>query len=234
MVQIRKQVHLAFGVAVAGLIGTVGLLGPAAPAQAVPSDVNWDAIARCESGGNWRINTGNGYYGGLQFSRGTWRAYGGTRYARTANRATKGEQIRVAERVLRGQGIRAWPHCGRRANVKVSRKAVRKSPVRAVRKAPVRVVRETPARTVPAAPVRIVREAPTRVVRTAASRSAVLQSATVTPGSGTRTYIVRRGDTLARIASRHHVAGGWRALYRVNDDVLSSPHRLFVGQRIKL
>ncbi|WP_229076078.1 transglycosylase family protein [Actinoplanes sp. DH11] len=199
MVQIRKHVHVAFGVAVAGLVGTVGLLGPSAPAQAVPSDVNWDAVARCESGGNWRINTGNGYYGGLQFSRSTWRAYGGTRYARTANQATKTEQIRVAERVLRGQGIGAWPSCGRRANVKVSRKAV-------------------------------VRKAPARTVRAAAGRTATLRSAT----AGTRSYVVRRGDTLARIANRHDVSGGWRALYRANADVLRSPHRVFVGQRIRL
>ncbi|MEU4562217.1 transglycosylase family protein [Actinoplanes sp. NPDC023936] len=227
MVQIRKQVHLAFGVAVAGLVGTVGLLGPAAPAQAVSSEVNWDAIARCESGGNWRINTGNGYYGGLQFSRGTWRAYGGTRYARTANRATKVEQIRVAERVLRGQGIGAWPHCGKRANVKVSRKAVRKSPARVVRPTVDRAAADRSAAD---------RSAAGRLAagRGAAGRGVVLQSATATPRSGTRTYVVRRGDTLARIASRHHVAGGWRALYRFNDDVLSSPHRLFVGQRIKL
>ncbi|MEU4693094.1 transglycosylase family protein [Actinoplanes sp. NPDC023714] len=210
MVQIRKQVNLAFGLAVAGLVGSVGLLGAAAPAQAVPADVNWDAVAHCESGGNWRINTGNGYYGGLQFSRSTWRAYGGTRYARTANQATKVEQIRVAERVLRGQGIGAWPHCGKRANVKVSRKAVRKSPARAAR--------STAART----------------VRTAAGRSAALESASVNSRSATRTYVIRRGDTLARIADRHDIAGGWRALYRANDDVLRNPHRVYVGQRIRL
>ncbi|WP_433828236.1 transglycosylase family protein [Actinoplanes sp. CA-015351] len=217
MVQIRKQVHLAIGVAVAGLVGTVGLLGSSVPAHAVPSDVNWDAIARCESGGNWRISTGNGYYGGLQFSHSTWRAYGGARYARTANRATKTEQIRVAERVLRGQGIGAWPTCGKRASVKASRKTVRNSPARTARKAPARVVRNAPA----------------RVVRPAAGGSVVLENA-ISGRSATRTYVVRRGDTLARIASRNDVAGGWRALYRANDDILRSPHRVYVGQRIRL
>jgi LysM repeat protein len=212
MVQIRKQVRLALGVTVAGLIGTVGLLGSAAPVQALPSEVNWDAIAHCESGGNWRINTGNGYYGGLQFSRSTWRAYGGTRYAQHAGQATKTEQIRVAERVLRGQGIGAWPHCGKRANVQASRKAVRKSPARTARSAPSR-------------------PAPSS---TAASGGVVLESAKVTSRSATRTYVIRRGDTLARIASRHAVAGGWRALYRANDDILTNPHRVYVGQRIRL
>jgi resuscitation-promoting factor RpfE len=70
---------------------------------------NWDAVAQCESGGNWGINTGNGYYGGLQFSQSTWEAYGGTGIASNASRE---EQIRVAENVLAGQGIGAWPTCG--------------------------------------------------------------------------------------------------------------------------
>ncbi|MEE2032036.1 transglycosylase family protein [Rhodococcus chondri] len=70
---------------------------------------NWDAVAQCESGGNWGINTGNGYYGGLQFSQSTWQAYGGTGVASNASRE---EQIRVAENVLAGQGIGAWPTCG--------------------------------------------------------------------------------------------------------------------------
>ena len=75
------------------------------------ADVNWDAIAACESGGNWAINTGNGYYGGLQFTLGTWRANGGTGMPHQASRE---EQIRVAENVLQSQGIGAWPSCGSR------------------------------------------------------------------------------------------------------------------------
>ena len=70
-------------------------------------------MALCESGGNWSINTGNGYYGGLQFSMSTWSAFGGTAYAPRADLATKSEQIAVAERVLAVQGAGAWPTCGR-------------------------------------------------------------------------------------------------------------------------
>jgi hypothetical protein len=81
------------------------------PANASP---NWDAIAACESGGNWRINTGNGYQGGLQFAPGTWLSHGGAEYAPSAHLATREEQIAVAERVLATQGIGAWPVCGRR------------------------------------------------------------------------------------------------------------------------
>lgn len=82
-----------------------------APAQATPGGVNWDAVAACESGGNWAINTGNGFYGGLQFTLGTWHANGGSGMPQNASRE---EQIRVAENVLRTQGIGAWPVCGRR------------------------------------------------------------------------------------------------------------------------
>jgi hypothetical protein len=73
--------------------------------------VNWDAIAQCESGGNWAISTGNGYSGGLQFTMGTWHANGGSGSPAGASRE---EQIRVAENVLHSQGIHAWPVCGRR------------------------------------------------------------------------------------------------------------------------
>jgi LysM repeat protein len=74
--------------------------------------VNWSAIAACESGGNWSANTGNGFYGGLQFTEQTWLGYGGGQYAPSANQATESQQIAVAERVLAGQGIGAWPVCG--------------------------------------------------------------------------------------------------------------------------
>jgi len=82
---------------------------PPAPVRAY--SVNWDAIAQCESGGNWGINTGNGYGGGLQFTQGTWHANGGSG---SPSGASREEQIRVAENVLHSQGIGAWPVCGRR------------------------------------------------------------------------------------------------------------------------
>jgi LysM repeat protein len=85
------------------------LAGPASAAAAN----NWDAVAQCESGGNWAINTGNGYYGGLQFSSSTWAAFGGHEYASNAHLATKAQQIAVAERTLDVQGPGAWPTCGK-------------------------------------------------------------------------------------------------------------------------
>jgi hypothetical protein len=105
---------------IAGLAAVTGVLAPmavAAPADAA-SLKTWNRLAHCESGGRWHINTGNGYYGGLQFSASTWRAYGGKKYAAYAHRATKKQQIRVAERVLRAQGWRAWPVCSRKIGVR--------------------------------------------------------------------------------------------------------------------
>jgi LysM repeat protein len=90
----------------------------AAPAQAAPAassdsgGANWSAIAACESGGNWSTNTGNGFYGGLQFTEQTWLAYGGGQYASSANLASQSQQIAVAQQVLAAQGIGAWPVCG--------------------------------------------------------------------------------------------------------------------------
>jgi LysM repeat protein len=78
------------------------------------SSINWDAVAQCESSGDWSIDDGNGFYGGLQFTESTWLAYGGGQYASYANEASKAEQETVANRVLAGQGIGAWPVCGPR------------------------------------------------------------------------------------------------------------------------
>ena len=96
-------------------VATVGAgLASASSAQA---GTVWDRVAECESSGNWSINTGNGYYGGLQFSYTTWKSFGGQRYAPTADRATKAQQITVAKKVLQVQGPGAWPHCSRVAGL---------------------------------------------------------------------------------------------------------------------
>jgi len=91
------------------------VLTPAAAHAA--SDTAWDKVAQCESGGNWADDTGNGYYGGLQFSASTWHSFGGDRYAALANEASRGEQIDVANNVLAAQGWGAWPVCSRVAGV---------------------------------------------------------------------------------------------------------------------
>ena len=106
----RARTRVLRGGAVLGA-AAIGLGVLASPASAAEHD--WSGVARCESSGNWQINTGNGYYGGLQFSSQTWLGHGGGQYAPRADLASPGEQIAVAERVLQTQGAGAWPSCGR-------------------------------------------------------------------------------------------------------------------------
>lgn len=100
------------------LAATTVALGTAAtilaPNASAAPDSDWDRLAQCEAGGNWQINTGNGYHGGLQFSPSTWRAYGGGQFAPFAFQATREQQIAIAEKVLAGQGWGAWPSCSAR------------------------------------------------------------------------------------------------------------------------
>ncbi|MFC9330911.1 transglycosylase family protein [Kitasatospora sp. NPDC057015] len=114
----RRRTQAEKAIAVAGVAG-VGLAMPllaATGAHAAPMST-WEKVAQCESGGNWSINTGNGYYGGLQFSQSTWKAFGGDQYAPQAHRASKGQQIAVAEKVLASQGPGAWPVCSVKAGL---------------------------------------------------------------------------------------------------------------------
>lgn len=100
---------LVVGIAAATL-GAVGLTTPAHAA----TDTTWNRLAQCESGGNWKINTGNGYYGGVQFSLGSWYAVGGQRYAPRPDLASRAQQVAAAERLLAVQGWGAWPSCSRK------------------------------------------------------------------------------------------------------------------------
>ncbi|MFJ4340880.1 transglycosylase family protein [Streptomyces sp. NPDC088915] len=114
-----KRTHL--GTTARGALTAALLLGATtllpAPSALAASVATWDKVAQCESSGNWSINTGTGYYGGLQFKLSTWKDYGGSRYATYPHLATKKEQILIGEKVLAGQGERAWPTCGPRAGL---------------------------------------------------------------------------------------------------------------------
>lgn len=122
---LRDTVVATAGVAAAGTLALAG----ATPGLADTSGVNWDAVAACESGGNWAINTGNGFFGGLQFTLSTWRANGGVGMPQNASRET---QIAVANRVLQTQGLGAWPVCGTRAHTGNSTPAPPEPPTPAV------------------------------------------------------------------------------------------------------
>ncbi|GAA4310893.1 resuscitation-promoting factor protein RpfE [Streptomyces venetus] len=102
------------------LLVTAAILGVATRAEALPplpSGTDWDAIAACESGGNWKANTGNGHYGGLQFKQSSWVAAGGLKYAPRADLATRKEQISVARRLAALQGMSAWSCARAQADV---------------------------------------------------------------------------------------------------------------------
>jgi LysM repeat protein len=212
MAQIRKQARVALGVVAAGTVGTAILLGPASAAQA---SVNWDAVAQCESGGNWSTNTGNGFYGGLQFSRGTWKAYGGSAYASTANNASRSEQIRIAEKVLDGQGLGAWPVCGKKGGSAKQYSVASETKVQHRSTAH----KSTAHRSTAHKSVRHRTDTHKKV-------------AAVTRATGV-TYVVRSGDTLADIAGKHAVRGGWQGLYALNKRVVGgNPNLIFPGQRL--
>ncbi|MEU6217377.1 transglycosylase family protein [Streptomyces sp. NPDC047022] len=198
------------GAAVAAPLLAAGSASAATAAQ-------WDTVAQCESGGNWSINTGNGFYGGLQFTNSTWAAYGGTAYASRADLATKAQQITVAEKVLAGQGKGAWPVCGRGLS-------------------------STPYTGAAAAPSAAKKAAP-RPAEQKASRSAARPAAphkTVTTPSGQKVekgdgeYKVVKGDTLSAIAEKHHVQGGWKKLFELNKDIIKDADLIFPGQQLHL
>jgi hypothetical protein len=201
----------AVGVSAAlALSSGMGLAG-AASAEAATSV--WDRVAKCESGGNWKINTGNGYYGGVQFAASTWKAYGGRTYANRAHQATKAEQIAIARRVLAGQGPGAWPTCGRRAGLT-------KSNGKADRNA-------TPATNPGASETSKVSDSKKKIAKKAAPKK-------YSANASNKTIHVKRGDTLRKIAKRYHVKGGWKALWKLNKKTIKNPNLIYIGQTIKI
>jgi resuscitation-promoting factor RpfA len=199
-------IRRALGI-LAGLTLTLGIaLAGSMPAQALTTV--WDKVAKCESGNRWHISTGNGYYGGLQFSSGTWKAYGGRKYGSQAHKATKAEQIAIARRVLASQGPGAWPTCSRRAGLtKANGKADKKA--------------------VPATNPGATKAKARKPVATKAKP--VVKKST---GPVKRVKVIR-GDTLAKIAHRYHVKGGWRGLWKLNK-TLKNPNRIYVGQVLRI
>ncbi|MEU9621057.1 transglycosylase family protein [Streptomyces sp. NPDC048155] len=198
----------------AGGAGIALPLIAAASAGAASADV-WEKVAACESTGNWHINSGNGYFGGLQFTRSTWAAYGGTVYAPRADLATRDEQIAVAEKVLEGQGPGAWPGCSTRAGLTSGGDAhdvsTQSEHTRQV-KAPGKAAAGKPG----------------------AKRTSTPATPTTVPGKR-EAYVVARGDSLSAIAQSKQVRGGWQHLYAANRKVVGDdPDLIFPGQRLSL
>lgn len=211
--------RLVVGAAGSALAAGIGL-GAATPAHADSSV--WDKVAMCESTQNWHINTGNGYYGGLQFSSSTWRAFGGGTYAARADLATKAEQIAIARRVLAAQGPGAWPVCSARAGLTKANGGASSSATSGTSRA------QAPKKSTAH------KSAKKATPKKATPKKATPRAERKTSRSSSRAIVVRSGDTLSQLARRHHIDGGWQALYRANHGVVSNPNLIWVGQHLQL
>jgi resuscitation-promoting factor RpfA len=196
----------AGGLALAALTA-VGVGLTAAPANAA-SESTWDSIAQCESSGNWSIDTGNGYYGGLQFSLSTWHAFGGAGSPANASKAT---QIAIAEKVLASQGWGAWPACSAQLGLSGHSGSIAGASTTHV--------------------------SSSSSVSHSSSRSSVSHAAPRHVASvklSGKTYTVRSGDTLAKIAAKLHTPGGWQRLADANASTIGNPNMIYPGQRLHL
>ncbi|MEU0133510.1 transglycosylase family protein [Streptomyces sp. NPDC006296] len=216
-----RAVRIATLAGVTGAAVAVPLMG-ATGASAASVDT-WDAVAQCESGGNWSINTGNGYYGGLQFSQSSWAAAGGTQYAARADLASKSQQIAVAEKLLDLQGPGAWACAGAggltddgvdpgvdTGSAKNGDTAPQAAPERKAEQPTTRSEKRT---------------APQKTVTTPTGQK-------VEKGDGE--YKVKAGDTLSKIAGAEKVKGGWEKLFELNDDIVDDADLIFPGQQLHL
>ncbi|MFD9703520.1 transglycosylase family protein [Lentzea sp. NPDC059081] len=192
-------------VAAVGIIAGAPLGLAVGTANAAPG-MDWDALAQCEASGNWATNTGNGFYGGLQFTQQTWNGHGGV--GNPAN-ASREQQIAVAERVLASQGPGAWPACSAKLGAYTGKKTT-PAPAQQ-RKAPVQ--QRTAAAPVQQAPV------------------VSLPGSTSNPNGN---YEIKAGDTLSKIATENKVEGGYQAIVEKNKGFITNPDLIFPGHKIQI
>jgi LysM repeat protein len=221
----RRPSKATRAAALAGVTG-VAIAAPlmAAGNASAATASEWDAVAQCESGGNWSINTGNGYYGGLQFSASTWAAYGGTQYAAQANQASKSQQIAVAEKVLASQGKGAWPVCGKGLS-SAGYSGGSSSSSSSSNSSSSNSGTSTRSTDEQSASRSTDRPAAKKTVTTPTGKK-------VKKGDGE--YKVVKGDTLSSIAEKHKVKGGWQKLFELNKDIIDDADFIFPGQQLHL
>jgi len=242
----------AYRGATVGVVAGAAALGLAGSASAAP-DSTWDSVAQCESSGNWAINTGNGYYGGLQFTESTWNAYGGQQYASRADLATREEQIAVAEQTLGGQGWGAWAcayagggegstsrsvaadssssdssssDSSSSSSSSDSSSSDQSSASDDRQASRSRSWDETDSSSSSAD------ETSTDSTDWSSTDSSSTDAAPASAADGS--YTVVSGDTLSEIAAAQGVAGGWEALYAANSDIISDADLIYPGQVIRL
>ncbi|WP_406727198.1 transglycosylase family protein [Streptomyces sp. GD-15H] len=231
-------------IAVAGVTGAAvaaPLMAAGNASAATASE--WDTVAQCESGGNWSINTGNGYYGGLQFSASTWAGYGGTKYAATADQAGKAQQIEIAEKVLAGQGKGAWPVCGKglsnaayTGGGSAEGAGSSESTGNQNSGSPQRTQEQsTQEQSTGSAPERSTEQKASRSEeRPAAEKKTVTTPTGEKVEKGDGEYKVVKGDTLSSIAEERDVEGGWNKLFKLNDDIVEDADLIYPGQQLHL
>lgn len=224
------------------------------PAANAVDGATWDALAQCESGGNWSINTGNGFYGGLQFTQQSWNGVGMSGSPATATRA---QQIEAGERLLAIQGWGAWPACSAKLGLygkagaaptyteptttvaaqsqtqqTYTAPAAQAAPAApAAQAAPAAV--EAPAAAAPAAPVAPAApavEAPAAPAAAPAVEAPVAAAPVAAPKAAAGTYTVVPGDSLSLIAAKLGVAGGYQAIAAANTDIIYNVDLIFPGQ----
>ncbi|MEV0976691.1 transglycosylase family protein [Streptomyces sp. NPDC049915] len=227
----RRPSKATRAIAIAGVTGAA-VAAPlmAAGNASAATTSEWDAVAQCESGGNWSINTGNGYYGGLQFSASTWAAYGGTAYAPQANQASKAQQIQVAEKVLASQGKGAWPVCGTGLSSTpneggASSSSSQSSGSSSQGATTTRSTEQQSASRSSERPAQSQKKQSSKTVTTPTGKK-------VKKGDGE--YKVVKGDTLSSIAEKHKVAGGWKKLFDLNKDIVQDADLIYPGQQLHL
>lgn len=219
--------------ATAGL-GAIAVLGVQGTAQAD----EWDNIAQCESSGDWNTNTGNGYYGGLQFSQSTWEAYGGKQYAPRADLATPDQQKAVAEKTLDGQGWGAWGCAHARGSQaedttgNYSQKSQETDDQQGNDQSQQKRSTGSSESSQQSAGTEQSRQSDTGQRDTGGTQSQNRQSDTPAFTKTGKQYTIQSGDTLGKIADAH--GGTWQELYSANTDVLTSPHMIYEGTTITL
>ncbi len=226
--------------ATVGVIAGAAALGLGAGSASAAPDSTWDAVAQCESSGNWSINTGNGYYGGLQFSQSTWEAYGGTQYAARADLATKDQQIAVAESTLAGQGWGAWACAyagGGEGSTQrsVSSGSSSSSSSSSSSDESSSDSSSSRSRNWDSSDQESSRGSHRSWQSDDAddSSSSSGSGSAVTAGSAADgTYTVVSGDTLSKIGAANGVS--WESVYQANTDIISDPNLIYPGQLIRI
>ncbi|MFJ9192437.1 transglycosylase family protein [Streptomyces globisporus] len=221
-----KATRIATLAGVVGAAVAVPLMG--ATNASAASVATWDAVAQCESGGNWSINTGNGYYGGLQFSQSSWAAAGGTQYASRADLASKDQQIATAEKLLDLQGPGAWA-CAGAGGLTNDGVDPGVNPGGSGR---------SESKPEQAQPERQAEQPTTRSEQREAPKAESKKTVTTPTGDkvkkGDGEYKVKAGDTLSKIAQKEDVKGGWSKLFKLNDDIVEDANLIFPGQQLHL